>query len=59
MVPRYFQWKGGLDGWRIIATDDTGTDLWTVPWAWEELEGGGVYPYAGPHGSHLSEDLRP
>ena len=43
MVPRYFQWKGGgLDGWRMMATDDTGTDLWTVAGAWEELEGGGV-----------------
>ena len=31
--------KGGLDGWRMIATDDTGTDLWTVAGAWEELEG--------------------
>ncbi len=34
--------KGGLDGWRMMATDDTGTDLWTVAGAWEELEGGGV-----------------
>ncbi len=43
LVPRYFQWKGGgLDGWRMMATDDTGTDLWTVAGAWEELEGGGV-----------------
>ena len=41
-VPRYFQWEGGLDGWRMIAIDDTGTDLWTVAWAWEELEGSGV-----------------
>jgi hypothetical protein len=32
----------GLDGWRMMATDDTGTDLWTVAGAWEELEGGGV-----------------
>ncbi len=42
MVPRYFQWEGGLDGWRMMAIDDTGTDLWTVVGAWEELEGGGV-----------------
>ncbi|MEN9603163.1 MAG: hypothetical protein RIS56_2769 [Verrucomicrobiota bacterium] len=34
--------KGGLDGWRMMATDDTGTDLWTVAGAWEKLEGGGV-----------------
>ena len=34
--------KGGLDGWRMMATDDTGTDLWTVAGAWEELERGGV-----------------
>ena len=34
--------KGGLDGWRMMAIDDTGTDLWTVAWAWEELEGSGV-----------------
>ena len=34
--------RGGLDGWRMMATDDTGTDLWTVAGAWEELEGGGV-----------------
>jgi hypothetical protein len=34
--------KGGLDGWRMMAADDTGTDLWTVAGAWEELEGGGV-----------------
>ena len=34
--------KGGLDGWRLMASDDTGTDLWTVAGAWEELEGGGV-----------------
>ena len=34
--------KGGLDGWRMMAIDDTGTDLWTVAGAWEELEGGGV-----------------
>ena len=34
--------KGGLDGWRMMAIDDTGTDLWTVVGAWEELEGGGV-----------------
>jgi serine O-acetyltransferase len=33
--------KGGLDGWRMMATDDTGTDLWTVAGAWEELEGFG------------------
>ena len=39
-VPRYFQWDGGLDGWRMMAIDDTGTDLWTVAGAWEELEGG-------------------
>ena len=38
----YFQWEGGLDGWRMMAIDDTGTDLWTVAWAWEELEGSGV-----------------
>ncbi len=31
-----------------MATNDTGTDLWTVVGAWEELEGGEVYPYAGP-----------
>jgi len=41
-VPRYFQWEGGLDWWRMMAIDDTGTDLWTVAGAWEELEGGGV-----------------
>jgi hypothetical protein len=34
--------RGGLDGWRMMATDDTGTDLWTVAGAWEELERGGV-----------------
>jgi hypothetical protein len=34
--------KGGLDGWRMMATDDTGTDLWTVAGVWEELERGGV-----------------
>jgi hypothetical protein len=34
--------KGGLDGWRMMAIDDTGTDLWTVAWAWEELDGSGV-----------------
>ena len=34
--------RGGLDGWRMMAIDDTGTDLWTVAWAWEELEGSGV-----------------
>ena len=34
--------KGGLDGWRMMAIDDTGTDLWTVAGAWEELEGVGV-----------------
>ena len=34
--------KGGLDGWRMMAIDDTGRDLWTVAWAWEELEGSGV-----------------
>ena len=34
--------KGGLDGWRMMAIDDTGIDLWTVAWAWEELEGSGV-----------------
>ena len=34
--------RGGLDGWRMMAIDDTGTDLWTVAGAWEELEGGGV-----------------
>jgi hypothetical protein len=28
--------KWGLDGWRMMATDDTGTDLWTVAGAWEE-----------------------
>jgi len=38
----YFQSEGGLDGWRMIAIDDTVTDLWTVAGAWEELEGGGV-----------------
>jgi len=42
LVPRYFQWEGGLDGWRMMATDDTGTDLWTVAGAWEKLKGGGV-----------------
>jgi hypothetical protein len=26
----------------MMAIDDTGTDLWTVVGAWEELEGGGV-----------------
>jgi hypothetical protein len=34
--------RGGLDGWRMMAIDATGTDLWTVAWAWEELEGSGV-----------------
>ena len=34
--------KGGLDGWQMMAIDDTGTDLWTVAGAWGELEGGGV-----------------
>jgi hypothetical protein len=34
--------KGWLDGWRMMATDDTGTDLWTVAGAWEKLESGGV-----------------
>ena len=34
--------RGGLDGWRMMAIDDTGTDLWTVAGAWEKLEGGGV-----------------
>ena len=45
-IPRRFlaipSGKGGLDGWRMMAIDDTGTDLWTVAWAWERLEGGGV-----------------
>jgi hypothetical protein len=35
--------KGGFDGWRMIAIDPTGTDLWTVAGALEELKGfGGV-----------------
>ncbi len=42
LVPRYFQWEGGLDGWRMMAIDDTATVLWTVAGAWEELERGGV-----------------
>ncbi len=29
--------RGGLAGWRMIPIDDTGTDLWTVVGAWEEL----------------------
>ena len=33
--------RGG-DGWRMMTIDDTGTDLWTVAGAWEEVEGGGV-----------------
>ena len=41
MVPRYFEWEGGLDGWWMMAIDDTGTDLWTVAGAWDKLEGGG------------------
>jgi len=34
--------RGGLDGWRMMETDDTGTDLWTIAGAWEKLEGGEV-----------------
>ena len=41
-----------------MAIDDTGTGLWTVAGAWEELEGFGGYPDAGPHGSLKSRDLR-
>ena len=40
-VSRYCQLEGGLNGWRMVAIDDTGTDLWTVVGAWEELEVGG------------------
>ena len=29
----------GGDGWRMMAIDDTGTDLWTFAGAWEKLEG--------------------
>jgi hypothetical protein len=39
LVARYFQGEGGLDGWRMMEVDDTGTVLWTVAGAWEELEG--------------------
>jgi hypothetical protein len=31
-----------LDGQLLMTSDDTGTDLWTVAGAWEELERGGV-----------------
>ncbi len=43
LFPHYTQWYlGGLDGHMMMTGDDTGTDLWTVAGAWEELEGGGV-----------------
>jgi hypothetical protein len=31
---------GGLDAHRMMAVDDTETDLWTVAGNWEVLEGG-------------------
>ena len=34
MVPRHFQWEGGLDGHWMMPCDDTRGHIWTIAGAW-------------------------